>query len=488
MGVLNDKMTALADKIREKHMVYPYKMNIDKMIELVDELHFWQQAFDGSAQPGDVSAGHTFYSDSFDLKTGTMPDTAASVDKDTVTIPAGRIRAEQVITIPAGSVSISEDNSKVIVTEGYVQDEEIPLPGGASFYKCAAVHGPRKVSGFIVSGAGTAAVNGNYLQTDLTTEEGSIIYKHETAEYYYFEMWGEKGICTSPTDYPGNGLYYNMYDEGWYPGSSGAEPAPTVTAGNIIIDANVPKTWDGYKVQKNSSGAFSVSGTLTEGLVYSRLTPAVGRVYSEDGLVKSSYFRQSRSGELLMIPLVSDEWKADTGQELTVVDDARLDCESFRFGRRASDVSAPLSYNGNTLTVTTWIKTSSSAILFSLRNESMEINFEYYSNKVVAVTGEDGAEVYAPEGIEMGAMGDRWAHFSVVLLPDKIKVYVNAKYWGETELYASAKNKIYTSAHVHTTYRGLSDAPHWVKDFRVYNRELSAAEISEIRKENDPEK
>ena len=126
--------------------------------------------------------------------------------------------------------------------------------------------------------------------------------------------------------------------------------------------------------------------------------------------------------------------------------------------------------------------------MFSLRNESMEINFEYYSNKVVAVTGEDGAEVYAPEGIEMGAMGDRWAHFSVVLLPDKIKVYVNAKYWGETELYASAKNKIYTSAHVHTTYRGLSDAPHWVKDFRVYNRELSAAEISEIRKENDPEK
>jgi hypothetical protein len=33
MGALNDKMTALADKIREKHIVYPYKMNIDKMIE-----------------------------------------------------------------------------------------------------------------------------------------------------------------------------------------------------------------------------------------------------------------------------------------------------------------------------------------------------------------------------------------------------------------------------------------------------------------------
>ena len=158
--------------------------------------------------------------------------------------------------------------------------------GSADFYKCSAVYGPKKVSGFIVSGAGTAAVNGKYLPTELTTEEGTPIYKHETAEYYYLEMYGEMGICTSPTDYPGNGLYYNMYDEGWYPGSGGAEPAPTVVAGQVTVDKDIPQTWEGYKAVETYNG-YIFESNVTTGLTYGDFfKPAVDQVYdSKAGLI-----------------------------------------------------------------------------------------------------------------------------------------------------------------------------------------------------------
>jgi hypothetical protein len=98
-------------------------------------------------------------------------------------------------------------------------------------------------------------------------------------------MWGEKGITTSPTQYPSAGLYYNMYDEGWTVGSGGAEPVPTVTAGNITINANVPKTWNGYKAVWSEENGYAFEETVTEGLTYgSALLPKPGGVY--DGAAK----------------------------------------------------------------------------------------------------------------------------------------------------------------------------------------------------------
>lgn len=161
--------------------------------------------------------------------------------------------------------------------------------GSGDFYLCAEVFGPSKVAGVIVSGAGTAAVNGNYLPTELRTEEDTPIYKHETEEYFYVEMWGEKGICTSPNDYPGNGLYYNMYDEGWYPSNGGAEPAPTVTAGNITINEDVPKTWNGYKANWSDKEGYAFEETLTEGLTYgSALAPKPGGIYDSTARMEVS--------------------------------------------------------------------------------------------------------------------------------------------------------------------------------------------------------
>lgn len=159
------------------------------------------------------------------------------------------------------------------------------------FYKCATVYGPKTVSGFIVSGAGTVAVNGNYLPTDLKSPDGvSPVYKHETEEYYYYEAWGEIGICDDYETLPSDGLYY-IFDSEWTV-SGGVGPAPTVTAGNITLNSDVPKTWNGYKAVL-VDGVYSFEDTLTEGMTYGDgYIPTVGKAYNSDATIMAKLFMQ----------------------------------------------------------------------------------------------------------------------------------------------------------------------------------------------------
>ena len=127
MGKLNDKMTELAAKIKEKSD-YPegLKINIDKMIEIVDS-KLEGFGYGGDATPDDVTIGRTFRSgDSTDLQVGTMVYSEATVEKNIVTIPAGRIQEEVTVTIPSGSVEVSKNI--VTVTEGYVENQFIDIP------------------------------------------------------------------------------------------------------------------------------------------------------------------------------------------------------------------------------------------------------------------------------------------------------------------------------------------------------------------------
>lgn len=215
----------------------------------------------------------------------------------------------------------AEENGQIVLKVRKSDGTEQTLSGGGGggssmdFYKCAAVYGPKNVSGFIVAGAGTTAVNGNYTPTELTTEDGGIIYKHETAEYYYIEMWGEKGICSSPTDYPSSGLYYNMYDEGWQVGTGTAD-APTVTAGTVTINADVPKTWDGFKAVL-TDGVYAFEATATTGLTYGNgFTPGVGVIYTADALVIVSKLYASAGRSVITIVAPRDTGVAGTYKQV----------------------------------------------------------------------------------------------------------------------------------------------------------------------------
>lgn len=235
-----------------------------------------------------------------------IPDTGVDAPSPVYPLPEADIVTGYIINNEDGSVyfqrvkevdgEITNDGDPVLISEANIPETGVdepayvcdsPATSGCELYKCAEVFGPSKVSGIVVSGAGSVEVNGNYLPTELRTEEGTQVYKHETAEYYYFELWGEKGICTSPTQRPSEGLYYNMYDDGWY-SNSGTEPAPTVTAGNIIVNADVPKTWNGYKAVL-TDGVYSFEDTVTAGLSYGAgYTPTVKKIYNSDATLAVS--------------------------------------------------------------------------------------------------------------------------------------------------------------------------------------------------------
>ena len=484
MGRLNDKMTQLADKIRSKTFLYPYRMSIDKMIELIDDLEY--AVWTGNALPSDVSAGMTFNSYASDkLQTGTMPDTAASVDKNIVTIPAGRIREDTTVTIPSGSVTIDEEQNKIIVTEGYVQEEEIDLPGGGDFYQCAAVYGPRKVDGFIVSGAGNSAVNGNYLPTDLRTEEDTPIYKHEKAEYYYVEMYGEKGICTTPDSYPGNGIYYAYdWDGGeWMAGSGGTEPVPTVTAGQIIVDADVPKTWDGTRL-KFSNGMWLPDKSVS-GLRYQdTLVPVVGSVYDTECSVRSQYACVEHGGESCILPLTQLSEKALTGQQITytyadndkgniVVDSGSVNIKNDR-----SFIETLLQLSSGAVTVTFWVKNYSadfSAFSF-LGNDGKYLTFRrpYGDDCRIECNGNE-TSISCPKPSR-----DKWRHYAVVINSKQAKVYCDGVFVGDGTVNG------FDSFTEFGQVRLLGRHNNAIRDFRVYSKEITANEIAAISLENDP--
>ncbi|MBE6392886.1 MAG: LamG domain-containing protein [Lentisphaerae bacterium] len=98
-----------------------------------------------TAQASDVYKGLTVYING-EKVTGTMPDTAAVLDGNTVTVPAGRIREDVTVTIPMGRVLVGRDDlddnvmvegsysNEVTITEGYHNDRTVTIGNAVTGY------------------------------------------------------------------------------------------------------------------------------------------------------------------------------------------------------------------------------------------------------------------------------------------------------------------------------------------------------------------
>lgn len=173
------------------------------------------------------------------------------------------------------------------------------LSGGTSaeYYKCASVAKSDTLSVNIPNNAELSGVytynssNGRYVNTNgaFFLHDGNYWVLVGTNGYYYCQS-DEIASGTTPVDATGWKL------------SSGSMDA-------IDMTVTIPSTWSGYKAVWGDNG-YTISDDLTEGLVYSGMTPQVGTIYDSTCSVRVAALYSSLAVEpelpVFYAPLMTD--------------------------------------------------------------------------------------------------------------------------------------------------------------------------------------
>jgi len=183
----------------------------------------------------------------------------------------------------------------------YVKGQKITgtATGGADFYKCTAVFGPKTVTFLTVTGAGTEDCNGRY--DEAGTKNGTTIYSYTSSSgttwYIYCissEYDGSGWVLADNTNvsfvFGGHYYAYSLSDS-WYMGDAGAsEPAPNVVKGSEVINASQPRIWSGYRIERKDD-EYSIAQQISTELSYiDAYTPVVGKFYSADATIEVESF------------------------------------------------------------------------------------------------------------------------------------------------------------------------------------------------------
>lgn len=220
-----------------------------------------------------VKSGFTFIGASGTVQEGTMPPAAPKIRTEGNSV---EVRFDK-----EGYISLQRDDDGDLRPRGYI--------GFVDFFRCASV--AQGVLYYTVANASEyPECNGDYYQFSGTGNEN--VYKHESSEIYLFRHLYEDlaEIGSKPEASQDRKIYYQRYawmQEG-IP-SSGWEDINMMDFGVSVTQKKVdaPKTWCGYKAVL-SDGVYSFEETLTEGLRYNNLVPAVGGVYDATASVKIS--------------------------------------------------------------------------------------------------------------------------------------------------------------------------------------------------------
>lgn len=230
----------------------------------------------------------------------------SGVSQDTITgyvinNDDGTVYFQQVTNTENGVENIGEPKAiqSVFIPETGVDEPKYQAGSQTScdYYKCAEVFGPKKVSCIVVSGAGSPDVNGRYFQSDIVMDGVDEIHKNENNDFYLYRqnsMW-----YIAYTMYA-NYAYYSTYSfDAWNTDYEGEEPPPTVVKEQVTVDADVPKTWDGYKAVL-VDGVHTFESTVTTGLSYGTgFTPVIGTIYNSDATVIVSRLWSGAEADLI---------------------------------------------------------------------------------------------------------------------------------------------------------------------------------------------
>lgn len=257
------------------------------------------------------------------------------------------------------------------------------------------------------------------------------------------------------------------------------------------------QTWTGYRALL-TNGVYSFMPTVTTGLTYSVVTPAVGKVYADGALVEAKLYEGIPING--MVVLISGEslLTAETGQTMTATQSGLDLYTDSSLGSCLNFFRPSQNEDGGRLDCATGISSADSSWSFSTwikRNSDYGPEGDWYNHGIIfGFSGNfylsmSNSSVFLQGGsgnLSFSLTTTNWNHVSLTCSDNTYKLYVNGILSGTTTGYNAGfnKNTIFFGRHpeVSKAY-GLRA---YLKSIRLYDRDLTPADIVALANEFTP--
>lgn len=373
-------------------------------------------------------------------------------------------------------------NSNAVLTSGNLT---IPESENMDFYKCNSVNVSELV--YIVSGAGTDAVNGQY------DNAGENIYSYtnesNNTTYYigYNSDWGNQFITDIDPENWGQSDLWEIalymqddiedpetgeYIKGWTV-INGTSPAPAVSPAL----SQVQKTWTGYKAI-NTSGTYIFQSNATS-LNYTKHAPIIGNIYNDNATVEIEKLPVAIPTDCVCYcPLNESANAAQTGQTYNITGEITYQqYQGINAGKfdGQSYIQISLANTLSNWTLSIWTCTPSGA-------DNAVAWCRYGQGDPMLWTCNQNYNTmswYYPDTQISGSIKQVWNHYAITHNNGKFIVYLNGNKANEI----SGSNSTLPGFYI--GYRNSSQSPWngYISAVRVYDRILNANEIYALSNE-----
>ena len=361
--------------------------------------------------------------------------------------------------------------------------------GSTTFYKCLEVKGsaaPKILIGVERTGSDSSAGK-YYIYTAIENPNvpGSTIYKHESKDFYIYELSEKYWLCNSAFDWEGYEMPYDWKLDSDTPVGYWTESGKKCEG--IYQENNDEDTWVGSEAIKTEDGHYVFSEEISEGLTYGTgYTPTVGKIYNKDATINVNKLWQgfvpTEDGLIFYASLDTNSTVAQTGQTMTLTKTSTQEVDGvvatfFDSGSviASSDERVAIGKFG---TLSAWIRPNSpggnQVIMYIGGNAGSQWNL-VLRGQYISI-GINGSEVnpFIYEGF--GA----WHHLCCTLQDGNLELYIDGESVWTGSFNINVKGSGISIGSSGEPFRGFISSP------RVYNRVLEPDEIKILAKEITP--
>lgn len=424
-----------------------------------------------------------------------LPEGNINVVGNVVDVSSGYYSETQQITIGTAieGQTITPGNEEITIPAGSYLNDDIVIDkvpeGNTTFYKCLEIKGsaaPKILIGVERIGSDSSAGK-YYIYTEIENPNvpGSTIYKHESQDFYIYELSEKYWLCNSVFDWEGYEMPYDWKLDSDTPVGYWTESGKKCEG--IYQENNDEDTWLGSEAIKTEDGHYVFSEEISEGLTYGTgYTPVVGRIYNKDATINVNKLWQgivpTEDGLIFYASLDTNSTTAETGQTMTLTKTSIQEIDGvvathFDSGSviASSDERVAIGKFG---TLSAWIRPNSpggnQVIMYIGDNAGSQWNL-VLRGQYISI-GINGAEVNPFIYDGFGA----WHHLCCTLQDGNLELYIDGESVWTGSFNINVKGSGISIGSSGEPFYGFISSP------RVYNRVLEPDEIKILAKEITP--